>query len=271
MGEEQDVKNNGAQSGAGDDLQDGNHQKAGAGSDIPGGEKNDPKDIPYPRFKEVVDKANGLEKVVNFFRQHIESPEQLLAFKEWQKEQLEKAKADEQKGDITPEQLAKFKRAMDLANPKLAAVVERLEREQESKLDAQFDAAEEQIRELCDANGLPTENEKVFSRIAVHIMDEIRSDEKLLRMWHAGNMKCVDKAFKNYTDEYLKTIRGNGGKKAEDKQLAERRRIMRIPALPSGRTAGPSGPPERKNPEDKGITKQAHEDAWAVFQSHMQD
>jgi len=85
-------------------------------------------------------------------------------------------------------------------------------------------------------------------------------------------MKCVDKAFKNYTNEYLATIRktGDGGKKPENKILAERRRIMRMPALPSGRSGGPSGAPERKA-EEKGITKQTHEDAWAVFQSHMNE
>lgn len=268
MGEQEDV--NGKSSIPAEEKDD-KHQSAGSGSDIPDGdESGDKKQIPYPRFKEVVDKANSLEKVVNFFRQHIETPEDLIQFKEYQKQMLEKAKSEEDKGNITPEQLARFKKAMDLANPQLAAVVKRMEQQEEARMEAQFDSAEEQIRELCETAGLPVDNDKIFSRIAVHIMDEIRSDEKLLRMWHAGNMKCVDKAFKNYTDEYLSTIRKGSDKKPENKMLAERRRIMRMPALPSGRSSGPSAPPERKQ-EEKGITKKTHEDAWDVFQSHMQE
>ena len=268
MGEE-DVKNTGSTSGSDSDLDD-KHQRADADSDMSDGDKSgEPKQIPYARFKEVIEQSNGLKKVVDFFRSHIETPEDLIAFKEYKQKMLDKAQDQKDEGEISAAQLAKFKKAMELANPELAAIAKSIKEEKEAKMDAQFDEAEDQIRELCASNNFP-KDEKVISRIAVHVMDEIRSDEKLLRMWQAGNMKCVDKAFKAYNDEYLSIMRkGDNGNKG-DKMLAEKRRIMRMPALPSGKSGNLSGAPERKA-EDKGLTKQAHEDAWAVFQSHMND
>lgn len=252
-------------------IKDGDHQKAGSGSDIPDGGKpgDTPKDIPYARFKEVIDKNTSLEKVVTFFRQYIQTPDDLVAFKEWQKKATEKAKDEEADGEISAEQLAKFRKAMKLANPELEELVERMRRQEEAKYDSQFDTAEDQIRELCKKTGFP-EDEQAVARVAVHIMDEIRSDEKLLRQWQAGNLRCVDAAFKNYLDFLYKMGRPQKERKETD-LLAERRRIMRTPALPSGKAGGPATPSEKRSPEDKGITKKTHEDAWEVFQSHMNE
>jgi hypothetical protein len=267
----EDVNKPGSSSEAGNEITDDKHQNAGAGSEIPdGGESGDKKQIPYERCKEVIDKVSGLEKIVNFFRSHIETPEDLIAFAEYKKEMLAKASSDRAKGNISADQLARFKEAMDAANPELKALVEQNKADKEAKLDAQFDDAEDQIRDLCKTAKLPIEGRN-FARIAVHVMDEIRSDEKLLKAWHAGNMKCVDRAFKLYTEEYLSEMRGTDDKKGKD-LLAEKRRIMRMPALPSGKSGGPSGAPvDKRAPEDRGITKKTHEDAWDVFQSHMNE
>ena len=268
MGNDQDVKDPEKSSNSEEELDD-KHQKAGSDSDISDDDKSkEPKSIPYPRFKEVVDKLNKLEGVVDFFRSHIETPEDLVQFKEWRQSVIEKAEKEKEKGELTSAQLAKLRQAMDAADPERKAILDQIKADREAKLDAQFDDAEDQIRELCDSAGFP-KDEKVVARIAVHVMDEIRTDEKLLRMWHAGNLKCVDKAFKKYTDEFLSVMRKGDGKQP-NKMLEEKRRIMRLPALPSGKSGGPSGAPERKQ-QEKGITKQTHEDAWEVFQSHMNE
>jgi hypothetical protein len=263
---QEDVNNQGASSTP--DSSDDENRKAADGSDIPDGDKSKaPRDIPYSRFKEVNDKAQKSQEVVDWYRKNIGDPDDVIAFRQWKNSQVEKAKEAQQDGEISAEKLAAIRKLMRDADPEYKAMLEERKLHEKERIEAQFDDAEDQIRDLTKAAGIP-QDEKIISRIAAHIMDEIRSDEKLMRMWQTGNMKCIEKAWKQYDTDYLSAMRKVTGKAQND--LADKRRISRLPSLPSGGSPATSKAPERKA-DDKGINKQTHEDAWAVVQAHMNE
>jgi hypothetical protein len=265
---EQDVKQNGGQSDTDEDLQDKSH-KAGASSDIEAGDESEnkpPRDIPYSRFKEVNDEAKESKQIVDWYRKNIGDPNDVVEFQKWKQAQLARAKEDAEDGEISPAKLAAIKKLMRAADPEYAEFLERQKTSDKERLEAQFDDAEDQIRELAKTAGLP-QDEKIITRVGRHIMEEINSDPKLLRQWQTGNLSCIKRAFTRYQEEYLAPMRKTAAKPTND--LADKRRIARLPSLPSGGSASTSRAPERK-PEDRGINKQTHEDAWAVVQSHLQ-
>jgi hypothetical protein len=263
----EDVKIPAQSSGA--DGEDGESPKLAAdGSVIPDGDKSKtPRDIPYSRFKEVNDQAKKAQEIVEWYRQKIGDPDDVVAFRQWKAEQVARAKEAEEDGKISPEKLANIRKLMREADPEYKQLLEDRKRSEQERIDSQFEDAEDQIRDLTKAAGIP-QDEKIIARVAAHIMDEIRSDEKLMRMWQTGNMKCVGKAWEQYSKEYLDPMRKVSGKAQSD--LADKRRISRLPSLPSGGSPATSKAPERK-PDDKGINKQTHEDAWAVIQAHLNE
>jgi hypothetical protein len=215
----------------------------------------------------VNEQAQEAKGIVDWYRENIGDPNDVVEFKQWKAEQIQKAKADEAKGKISPEKLAQIRQLMREADPAYAKFIDKQEREEEERMDGQFDDAADRVRELCQQAGYPTE-EKISARIGAHVIDEIKADKKLMQMWQRGNLKCIDIGFKRYCDEFLTPMSKTNGK--SDRGLADLRKISRLPALPQGGSAAGSKPPARK-PEDRGITKQAHEDAWEVMQSHMRD
>jgi hypothetical protein len=263
----EDVKDSAQSSGAGSSDEENRNLAADASDNADGDKSKAPRDIPYSRFKEVNDKAQKSQEVVDWYRKNIGDPDDVIAFRQWKTSQVEKAKEAEKDGDISPEKLAAIRKLMREADPEYKQLLEERKLREQERIDAQFDDAEEQIRDLTKAAGLP-QDEKIISRVAAHVMDEIRSDEKLMRMWQTGNMKCIPKAWEKYQEEYLSPMRKVSGKAQND--LADKRRISRLPSLPSGGSPATSKAIERK-PEDKGINKQTHDDAWAVVQAHMNE
>lgn len=268
-----DVKDAAHSSGADDDEQKNNldekgQEKAGADSDKSAGDKSkDSRQIPYSRFKEVVDKHAQAEQIINWYRENIGDPDKVIEFQKWKNEQLEHAKEEEAKGKISPEKLANIRKLMREADPEYKDFLEERKREKQEKMEAQVDDAEEEIRDLCGKAGFP-KDEKVISRVAVHIMDEIKNDPKLLRMWQTGNMGCISKAFKAYQEDFLTPMGKTSGKVNGDK-ITDKRRISRLPAFPSGGSPETSRT-EKRDPNDKGINKGVHEKAWDVLQSYLE-
>ncbi|HCV42398.1 MAG TPA: hypothetical protein DGH68_02870 [Bacteroidetes bacterium] len=263
----EDVKSGAQSSGSDESQNDEGQNQAADGSDKPDGKESgkEPRQIPYTRFKEVNDKATQSQEIVDWYREHVGEPEEVLEFKKWKQEQVKRAEKDEAKGKISPDKLAEVRRLMRDADPELVELLEERKRDKQEKMDAQFDDAEEKIRDLCKSAGFPGE-EKIVARIAAHVMDEIKADKALMRKWNQGNLSCIDKAFKTYVDEFLPAIRKSNGK--NEQNLADKRRISRLPSLPAGGSGVTHKAPERTQ-EDRGITKKTHDDAWAVFQSHM--
>ena len=224
--------------------------------------------IPYPRFKEVNEKYQEAQEIVDWYRDNIGDPDDVLAFRSWKAEQVKAAEKAKEKGKISPERLEQVRELMKMAFPQIDQVTAKQEKDEEARFEGQLDDAAERIRELCEDHDLP-QDDKISGRIGLHILDEIRSDKKLAGMWNRGNLKCVDIAFKRYVEDFLGHFR-KGGKngKGDTKDVAGLRKISRLPSIPHGGETRTFEPPKRKE-GDKGITKQAHEDAWAILQSHM--
>lgn len=265
---DEDVKQNGEQSDAEEEDSQDKSQKAGSDSDMSDGDASGktPRDIPYTRFKAKVDEAKQAKEIVDWYRQNIGDPSEVVKFQKWKSEQIERAKEAEQEGEISPAKLAAIKKLIGVAYPEIPSYLEKQKKDAQEKIDAQFDDAEDQIRELAKNANLP-QDEKIIKRVAIHVMEEINSDDRLLRQWKSGNLSCIKKAFSRYQEEYLSPLRKLAAKPQID--LAEKRRIQRLPSLPSGGSASTSKGVERK-PGDKGITKQTHEDAWALVQENLQ-
>jgi hypothetical protein len=268
MANEEDVKNTEQSSGSENDLSGKPNDGAGQGADTSDGAAGKtPQSIPYSRFKEVNDEAKQAKQVVDWYRQNIGDPDDVLEFRKWKQETLSKAKQDESAGDISPEKLAQVRKLMRAADPEYAQMLEdRTTREQE-RIEAQLDEAEETIRDLAKSAGFP-QDEKVVARIAAHIMAEVDADDTLLRQWRSGKTSCLKKAFERYVEEYITPVRKVADRQKSD--IADRRKIARLPSLPSGGSAS-STKPQPRSAEDRGINKKTHEDAWAVLQDHLNE
>lgn len=272
--EKTDVKDNAGQSsGSEENLDDKTQKGAGQGSDKPEGDKSgseETRSIPYARFKQVNDELQEARKIRDWYRENIGDPNDVVAYRKWQQEVSEKAKEDEGKGQLTPAQLARFRQVMKLADPQYAEFMERQQHQHQEDAEIQIDDATEQITELCAQADI--KDEDTVARIAVHVMDEIKADPKLMRKWQRGDLSCIDKAYNRYMTEFIDKFRGKANGKG-DKDLSDvknLRKISRLPSFPQGGSAGTSAPPKRKE-GDKGLTKQAGEDAWAVLQSVLRE
>lgn len=265
---ETDVNTPEHESGLGNDAAGEPNNGAGQGDDTPNGDSGKtPQSIPYSRFKEVNDQAKQAKQIVDWYRQNIGNPDDVLEYRKWKQETIAKAKQDEAKGDISPDKLAQVKKLMRTADPEYAQFLEERKASEQERVEAQLDEAEETIRDLAKTAGFP-QDEKVVARIAAHIMAEIDADDQLSRLWRSGKTSCLKKAFDRYMEDYVGPIRKSVDKQKGD--LADKRRISRLPSLPSGGSASTSKPPQRKA-EDRGINKNTHEDAWAVLQERLND
>jgi hypothetical protein len=226
-----------------------------------------PSNIPYSRFKQVNDEAKQSKSVVDWYRQNVGDPDDVLEFKKWKAEQTKRVKEDADNGDLSQDKLAQFKKLMRAADPEYAEFLENQKFTQEQRSEAQFDEAEDLIRDLSKDSGFP-EDESVISRIAAHIMDEVKSDEKLLRAWQAGHTASViKKAYNRYMEDFVGKIRTkpDNGKAI----IAEKRGIKNLPMLPKGGSSSAPSVPKRDK-DDKGLTKKAHKSAWDYIQSLTQ-
>ena len=231
------------------------------------------KAVPYDRFKQINDQKKQAESIVNWYRQNIGDPNDVVAFKQWQKAQVKQAEDAEDEGDLSPAKLTAIRKLMRTADPEYKALLERdakrtqdEEKREKVRIDGQFDDAEEEVRKFADEEiGIPKKNERATSFFAQQVMMTIKNDEKLSRMWDTGNMKCVSRACKIVQDEYVGVLRKTSSA-SKSSNIADKRRISRLPTLPSGGNGVTSGA-DKRGPEDKGITKKTHEDAWAYFQS----
>lgn len=270
MAEETGVKDAPPASTA-DNNQDESLKKTATESDNSEGDESI-KAVPYPRFKEVIDARDQQQQIANWYRENIGDPNDVVEFRKWKAEQVKKAESAEAEGDISPAKLAEIKKLMRKADPEYAEFLERQKMDEQTRIEAQFDQAEEDVRDLCaEELGLKKkEDEPRISRIGQYVMLEIKNDPKLLRMWQAGNTTAViKKAFKVVKDEHEGLTKNITRMRQEAEQ---KRKVSKLPTLPSAsgsltQGSGPNGSDKR----EKGITKQAHEDAWAILQQSMQD
>jgi hypothetical protein len=215
------------------------------------------------RIRQLVSKRKEAETVVDWYRQNIGDPNDVVEFRKWKNETLKNAKKDEAEGEITPAKLKQIKDLMRKADPEYAQFLEQQKQEKAERVDAQFDEAEEMVRDFGKSIGISTKDEAAMSRLGRQVMMEIREDPKLARLWNSGNLSCVKKALDSLEKSFLGVIRKSSIKASDS--IADKRRISRLPTLPSGSSSSLST--EKRKEGDKGITKDAHKQAWALLQS----
>lgn len=223
------------------------------------------------RIQQLLQQRKEAQGVVAWYRENIGDPSDVQEFKKWKEAQLKKAEAAEEEGDITPAKLKKIKELMRKADPEYAEYIEREKERTKNAQEAQFDEAEEEIRVLAQGIGIPAKNEAAIGRLAKQVMLEIKDDKKLLQRWQAGHtLSVVRKAFAQVEKELVGVLRKSTPTPTPSQQAADKRKISRLPTLPTAGSGSVSTKAARK-PEDKGITKNTQDEAWAVFQSHMTD
>jgi hypothetical protein len=255
------------ESSASEEEKDESKKQAAADSDK--SETEESRSIPYARFKEINEAKKQAEKVANWYRDNVGNPDDVIAFRKWQEQQVKTAEKKEAKGDLSPEQLAEIRKVMRMADTDYARLIEEQERTRQERIEAQFDEAAEYVREIAeDKLGLKGEDdEKHVNFLAKEIMIAIQDDEKLLRLWRVGKTeRAVSGGFKTVREIHD----GFGKSLAKLKQeAAEKRRVSKLPTLPR---ASASLSSRRNDPNrQKGITKQTHEDAYALIQQLSQE
>jgi hypothetical protein len=218
------------------------------------------------RFQQLLQQRKQAEEIANWYRANIGDPNDVIEFQKHKAQMVAAAKAAEQEGEISPAKLKEIKALMRKADPEYAQYIEQQKQDQTDRIEAQFDAAEEQIRELATAAGIPAKNEAAVARLARQVMLEIDQDPKLKRLWASGNLSCIKKAYAVLEKDFLGVIRK--ATPAQSKDIADRRRISRLPTLPSAQGTLSQ---QSKDKDDKGITKSAHKQAWAILQAGRQD
>jgi hypothetical protein len=210
--------------------------------------------------EEARQRADRLQQFVDERLSQFGTPEEISEFTEWRKERAQAQKAADD-GELTPQQLAQVKRAIDKAYPEISQMRKDYEAAQQDRADAMYESAQEEIKNLAEKVGIGTD-EKSLTRLAGLVLMEIKTDEKLSRLWRAGNLKCIENAFKAVDEQFLHTGKTKGLRgQAEDAR--EKRRVVRVPTIPTGSPATRSGSPA---PREKGITKETHERAFAILQ-----
>jgi hypothetical protein len=218
------------------------------------------------RIKQLVQQRKEAEAIVNWYRENIGDPNDVVTFKQWKASQLQKAKEAEEDGELTPAQLKALRQAMRKADPEYADFIEQQKKDREARADAMLDSAEEEVRDFAVKElGVSVKNEKRISQFAKQVMQEILDDQKLLRQWQTGNLGCVKKACKSVQEYHEDLQKSAPGAK---RQVEDKRRVSRLSTLPSA-SGSLSG--EKRETREKGITKKTHEDAWAIFQGSAND
>lgn len=228
-----------------------------------------PKSIPYSRFKEVNEKANKATNVARWYQEHVGSPEEVLAYKQWKEGQKasSKAKKDDNDDDsdiekIPEKELAKFRAVMRKADPDYAKYLAlKADEEQKAKEDEDeiWTDTENEILGLAKEAKLPYKDKDYMKVLGPVVMITIRDDKRLMREWRAGKMEAVQEAFDRIRDKFL----GAKSTRVDTKTLRD---IKNLQTLPRGGTSSTPKPPPLKKGE--GITKDAHDQAWALMQAH---
>lgn len=229
------------------------------------------KAVPYTRFKQINDAKKQAETIANWYRQNIGNPDDVMEFRKWKSSQVKEAEKQEADGEISPAKLAQIRALMRKADPEYAEMVERQKKSESDRIDAQYDTAEDMVRDLAaEQLGLKAKaDESDIAWVAQQTMLAIQNDEKLLRMWNAGNMNCIKKGFQIVQDRHDKL----GKSISKMRQVAQdKRKVSKLPTLPSASGSISSQSSNNgDNKREKGITKATHEDAWAVLQQTMND
>lgn len=230
------------------------------------------------RIRQLHAEASKAKEIVDWYRKNIGDPKDVVAFNAWKKDQVKKAEEAEDEGEISPAKLAAIRKLMRAADPEYRKYLEKAEQreqaetqEKQARIDAQFDEAEDVVREFAEAEmGLKGPKvEADISFFAQQTMLIIQNDEKMLRQWNAGHNipALIKKACGVVLDRADKTNKSIAARKRE---AAEKRKFSRLPSLPSG-GASTTGATTTSPQKEKGITKQTHEDAWAVLQQSLRE
>lgn len=264
---------------------------AGQETETPKGEESE-KAVPYSRFQEVnqrmkdaESRAKEYESVLAGYQQEfgvIRTEEDLKQWREYKTKVLKGAREAEEEGDISPKRLAEIRKVMRKADPEyveMLSMKQRFQQQDQERLDAQFDDAEEIVRELAaeeygfkselDENGQwKSKHEEDLSDIGVDVMQAIRRDQRLTRLWNNGNVdRAVRRAF-----QAVKAKHERLGKTVTQlkQEAAERKRVL--PTLHGGRGTLSARTSERKSKGLNGpeATKELRDEAWAVFNNSLQ-
>jgi vacuolar-type H+-ATPase subunit H len=275
--ENSDVKNQNSASSGGDENLDNRQSGTDEDSDKSsvGGSRGSKEDkyVPYSRFKEVNDAGRKATEIVNWYRENIGNPNDVVAFREWQSQQSKDINKQEREGDITEAQAELLRKAMRKASPEVFEAIEANKRDSEARFNSILASSEDEIRDIASEEGFPADDDKKMVWFGTQIMSVVKSDERLLRMWQNGNMACIRKAYKTLKEEYLPamskmTAKKESGEKDRNGDYTQARKRAKLPTLPAGRSTGGSPPPKRAD-DDKGLTKTADKEAWAIFQQRM--
>ena len=185
------------------------------------------------RIQQLVKERNDINSVAQWYRENVGTPDDVIAFRQWKAQQVEAAKKQEDAGQITPKQLQAVKDLMKQADPELENLKNSVKADQENKARAMLASAEEEIRDLAKGIGFTGEGaEEQIQFIAKQVAIVIRDDEDLLRLWQAGNISAVKKAFKKVNDMFIQPIRGKGNPARES--ATAKRKVANLPTLPAG-------------------------------------
>ena len=264
---EEDVKDSEKSSVSDQSSDDESQKHAAADSDKSDGDES--KSIPYSRFKEINDAKKQAEKVANWYRENVGDPNDVVEYKKWKAQQVKEAEKKKEEGSLTAQQLAEIREVMRKADPEYAQFLENQKLSAKEREEAQFDEAADYVRELAEEKlGLKYDaNEADVNHIAELVMLAIQKDEKLYRMWRVGKTeRAVSGGFKA-VESFLNKFGGGFTKLKQD--AAEKRKVSKLPTLPSAAASLSSRKQDKDRP--KGITKHTHEDAWALIQQSMQE
>lgn len=219
------------------------------------------------RIRQLVAQNKEIKSVAEWYKQQIGSPEDVVEFTKWKRQQVANAEQAEEAGQISEKQLKAVRDLMRKADPKYAETLERIDQQDQDRADSMLITAEEEVRDLCKGIGFDKKgDEDKINFVARQISLVIRDDEKLFKMWRAGNIKCVKMAFQEVNEKFIKPIRGSQSKNQDLRQSAsEKRSVSRLPSLPAG---SPALSQKNEKPREKGINKGTHDDAWDLLQSY---
>jgi hypothetical protein len=220
------------------------------------------------RIRQLVSQNKEIRSVAEWYRDNVGTPDDVLEFRDWKKQQVANAVKAEESGQISEAQLKQVKELMRKADPEIEAIKESLKQEQKDRADAMLSAAEDEIRDLCKGIGFDKKGDEAkINFIARQISLVIKDDERLFKMWRAGDVRCVKKAFQEVNDNFITPLRGTKSTTQNLSQNAgEKRRIAKLPSASQGSPALS----QKSTTREKGINKDTHNDAWELLQSYRQ-
>jgi len=219
------------------------------------------KTVPLKTFIETRRNAQEMRAALDWYRQHVGDPKDVQKYIEWKER-----KSQGETGEPAPLDAERRKAVRDLmrqADPETFEAIEAFKAERAQREESMLEYAEEVMPELAREFGLSSKP-SFINRLGAHVALEIREDPKLLRRWKAGDGTVVRMALERYMKDYLGEVRpktGNG-------DLTVKRAISKLPTPPSGGSSTSAGAKPRKE-GDRGLTKAADEEAFALLQAHL--